>query len=311
MKLLILGLGQDAKLLAIACKSLDVEFFIVTRHSEHAAEFIAKHAVPTDRVRIVDSITERLLKEVRDEFNFSCIVNTIANSFVHISGSSYWDYLKSNTKLLCDLISFCEMNHSTILVHFLSAEIYNSNYEISPRNAYGVSKSAEYLICKDALAKGLPIIAPVFFNHESSLRSASFFSRKLLLAITERIDVDIYNCESIRDWGFAPEYMSILLDTIKEENFGISDFGTGVGLTVREFIDYALNESGVAAAISSSADGLLTWDCGDFTINELERDRQDSERVVLARVDLMREVYGRVPELCGREVVEHLANELR
>ena len=52
----------------------------------------------------------------------------------------------------------------------------NKKSFISPRNAYGVSKAAEFHIADVASNNGTMIFYPVLFNHESGFRSKKFFT---------------------------------------------------------------------------------------------------------------------------------------
>jgi GDPmannose 4,6-dehydratase len=84
----------------------------------------------------------------------------------------------------------------------------------------------------------------VFFTNESRRRSPEFVFRKVTRGVAEivagKVDhLSLGNLETIRDWGYAPEYAALsiaLLDLEKPDDFVIA---TGVGHTVRDLVSQA------------------------------------------------------------------------
>ena len=90
----------------------------------------------------------------------------------------------------------------------------------------------------------------ILFNHESERRGENFVTRKITLAagrIAEGLQdhLELGNLDSLRDWGYAKDYvecMWLILQHDKPEDFVIA---TGVQHTVRDFTEKAFKENGI------------------------------------------------------------------
>ena len=90
----------------------------------------------------------------------------------------------------------------------------------------------------------------ILFNHESERRGETFVTRKITLAaarISQGLQDCLYlgNLDSLRDWGYAKDYvecMWLILQQEKPEDFVIA---TGVQHSVREFTDLAFKHAGI------------------------------------------------------------------
>jgi len=90
----------------------------------------------------------------------------------------------------------------------------------------------------------------ILFNHESERRGETFVTRKITLAaarIAQGKQDCLYlgNLDSLRDWGYAKDYvecMWLILQNDKPEDFVIA---TGVQHTVREFATLAFHYAGI------------------------------------------------------------------
>ena len=94
----------------------------------------------------------------------------------------------------------------------------------------------------------------ILFNHESERRGETFVTRKISLAAARiaqgKQDV-LYlgNLSSLRDWGYAKDYvecMWLILQNDKPEDFVIA---TGEQHSVREFCETAFTEAGIELEI--------------------------------------------------------------
>lgn len=90
----------------------------------------------------------------------------------------------------------------------------------------------------------------ILFNHESERRGENFVTRKITLAagrIAEGIQeyLELGNLDSLRDWGYAKDYvecMWLMLQQDKPEDYVIA---TGKQHTVREFAERAFQANGI------------------------------------------------------------------
>ena len=120
-----------------------------------------------------------------------------------------------------------------------------------PYSPYAVAKQYGYWIVKEYReAYNMFCCSGILFNHESERRGETFVTRKITLAaarIAQGKQDKLYlgNLSSLRDWGYAKDYvecMWLILQHDKPEDFVIA---TGVQHSVREFCEYAFREAGI------------------------------------------------------------------
>ena len=120
-----------------------------------------------------------------------------------------------------------------------------------PRSPYGVAKQYGFWITKNYRESyGMFAVNGILFNHESERRGETFVTRKITLAaarIAQGFQDKLYlgNLNSLRDWGYAKDYvecMWLILQHDIPEDFMIA---TGEMHTVREFATLAFKEVGI------------------------------------------------------------------
>lgn len=120
-----------------------------------------------------------------------------------------------------------------------------------PRSPYGVAKQYGYWITKNYReAYNMFAVNGILFNHESERRGENFVTRKITLAaarIAQGLQDKLYlgNLNSLRDWGYARDYvecMWLMLQHHTPEDFVIA---TGEYHTVREFCSLAFKYAGI------------------------------------------------------------------
>ena len=127
----------------------------------------------------------------------------------------------------------------------------NENTPFHPYSPYAVSKQYGFWIVKEYReAYNMFCCSGILFNHESERRGETFVTRKITLAaarIAQGKQDCLYlgNMDSLRDWGYAKDYvecMWLILQQDKPEDFVIA---TGVQHSVREFTDLAFRHAGI------------------------------------------------------------------
>ena len=127
----------------------------------------------------------------------------------------------------------------------------NEDTPFHPYSPYAVAKLYGYWIVKEYRdAYGMFCCSGILFNHESERRGETFVTRKITLAaarIAQGKQDKLYlgNLSSLRDWGYAKDYvecMWLILQQEKPEDFVIA---TGVQHSVREFCHYAFKHAGI------------------------------------------------------------------
>lgn len=120
-----------------------------------------------------------------------------------------------------------------------------------PRSPYGVAKQYGFWITKNYReAYGMFAVNGILFNHESERRGETFVTRKITLAaarIAQGMQDKLYmgNLDSLRDWGYAKDYvecMWLILQHDTPEDFVIA---TGEMHSVREFCTLSFKEAGI------------------------------------------------------------------
>ena len=127
----------------------------------------------------------------------------------------------------------------------------NENTPFHPYSPYAVAKLYGFWIVKEYReAYNMFCCSGILFNHESERRGETFVTRKITLAaarIAQGLQDCLYlgNLSSLRDWGYAKDYvecMWLILQQEKPEDFVIA---TGVQHSVREFAYYAFKHAGI------------------------------------------------------------------
>lgn len=120
-----------------------------------------------------------------------------------------------------------------------------------PYSPYAVAKQYGYWIIKEYReAYKMFCCNGILFNHESERRGETFVTRKITLAaarIAQGLQDKLYlgNLSSLRDWGYAKDYvecMWLMLQQEKPEDYVIA---TGIQHSVREFAWLAFHYAGI------------------------------------------------------------------
>lgn len=127
----------------------------------------------------------------------------------------------------------------------------NEDTPFHPYSPYAVAKLYGFWIVKEYReAYNMFACSGILFNHESERRGETFVTRKITLAaarIAQGKQEKLYlgNLSSLRDWGYAKDYvecMWLILQQPKPEDFVIA---TGVQHSVRDFCRLAFRRAGI------------------------------------------------------------------
>ncbi len=122
---------------------------------------------------------------------------------------------------------------------------------IRPMNPYGIAKAFAFHTVRAYREQyGLHATNAIFFTNESRRRSPEFVFRKVTRAVAEivagrRETLSLGNLDTIRDWGYAPEYAALsiaMLDEAPADDFVVA---TGEGHTVHELVTQAFGLVGL------------------------------------------------------------------
>lgn len=163
------------------------------------------------------------------------------------------------TLRILEAIRILGLEKKTKIYQASTSELYGKVQEIPqkettpfyPRSPYGVAKQYGFWITKNYRESyDMFAVNGILFNHESERRGETFVTRKITLAasrIAQGLQDKLYlgNLDSLRDWGYAKDYvecMWMMLQHDVPEDFVIA---TGEMHTVREFCDLAFKEAGI------------------------------------------------------------------
>jgi GDPmannose 4,6-dehydratase len=123
----------------------------------------------------------------------------------------------------------------------------DENTPLRPRNVYGVSKVAGYHLMRVYREQhGLFACCGILYNHESPRRSPQFVTKKIVdAAVRIKAGVEtrllLGNLDAVRDWGHARDYVRAMWSMLQAEAPDDYVVATGVGHTVREFVEAAFD----------------------------------------------------------------------
>ena len=160
---------------------------------------------------------------------------------------------------ILEAVRILKLTEKTRIYQASTSELYgkveecpqNENTPFHPYSPYAVAKQYGFWITKEYReAYGMFAANGILFNHESERRGENFVTRKITLAagrIAEGIQdhLELGNMDSLRDWGYAKDYvecMWLILQQEEPEDFVIA---TGVQHTVRDFTEKAFAANGI------------------------------------------------------------------
>ena len=262
---LITGItGQDGSYLAefLLEKGYEVHGTI-RRSSVDFRERIAHlEGTPNFHLHYADLGDSMSILQVISKVRPTEIYNLAAQSHVQVSFDSpefTADVDAVGVLRILEAVRLCNLTNSCRIYQASTSELYgkveevpqNENTPFHPYSPYAVAKLYGYWIVKEYReAYNMYCCSGILFNHESERRGETFVTRKITLAaarIAQGKQDKLYlgNLSSLRDWGYAKDYvecMWLILQQNKPEDFVIA---TGEQHSVREFCYYAFKRVGI------------------------------------------------------------------
>jgi len=256
--------GQDGSYLSEFLLSKGYEVHgIIRRSSVDYRERIAHlEGMPNFHLHYADMGDSMSLVKVVGKVQPTEIYNLAAQSHVQVSFDSPEFTADVDATGVLRVLEAVRTNHleKTCRIYQAStSELYgkveevpqNENTPFHPYSPYAVAKLYGFWIVKEYReAYNMFCCSGILFNHESERRGETFVTRKITLAaarIAQGKQDCLYlgNLDSLRDWGYAKDYvecMWLILQHDKPEDFVIA---TGVQHTVREFATLAFHHAGI------------------------------------------------------------------
>jgi GDPmannose 4,6-dehydratase len=119
-----------------------------------------------------------------------------------------------------------------------------------PRSPYGVSKIFAYWTTIN-YREAFDVFAcnGIMFNHESPRRGENFVTRKITISLSNIIagkqnKLRLGNLDTLRDWGYAKDYVEGMWTTLQQDTPDDYIFATGHQHKVRDFVEEAFGLCG-------------------------------------------------------------------
>jgi len=230
-----------------------VDFRERIAHLEENRHFLLHYGDLTDSMSLV-----KIIAAVQPDE----IYNLAAQSHVQVSFDvpEYTADVDATGALrVLEAVRVCGLGDSCRIYQASTSELYGKVEEVPqnektpfhPYSPYAVAKLYGYWIIREYReAYHMFCCSGILFNHESERRGETFVTRKITLAaarIAQGLQDKLYlgNLSSLRDWGYAKDYvecMWLILQNEKPEDFVIA---TGVQHSVREFASLAFHYAGI------------------------------------------------------------------
>lgn len=256
--------GQDGSYLAELLLEKGYEVYgMIRRSSVDYRERIAHlEGTPNFHLKFGDLGDSISLVKLIGEVKPDEIYNLAAQSHVQVSFDvpEYTaDVVATGVLRVLEAVRVCGLEKTCRIYQASTSELYGKVEEVPqsettpfhPYSPYAVAKQYGYWIVKEYReAYNMFCCSGILFNHESERRGETFVTRKITLAaarIAQGKQEKLYlgNLDSLRDWGYAKDYvecMWLILQNDKPEDFVIA---TGVQHSVREFATLAFHHAGI------------------------------------------------------------------
>ncbi|MBR6093669.1 MAG: GDP-mannose 4,6-dehydratase [Lachnospiraceae bacterium] len=262
---LITGItGQDGSYLAEFLLEKGYEVHGIIRRASVSNTQRIEHLIRDGRIKLHEGdLTDsssliRIIGEVKPDE----LYNLAAQSHVQVSFDvpEYSGEVDAIGVLrILEAVRILGLTSKTKIYQASTSELYGKVEEVPqsettpfhPYSPYAVAKQYGFWIVKEYReAYGMFACNGILFNHESERRGENFVTRKITLAagrIAEGLQdhLELGNMDSLRDWGYAKDYvecMWLMLQQDKPDDFVIA---TGVQHTVRDFTTKAFAANGI------------------------------------------------------------------
>lgn len=264
-KALITGItGQDGSYLAEFLLEKGYEVHGIVRRASISNTARIDHLIEKNAITLHDGDLSdssgliRLVGEIKPDE----IYNLAAQSHVQVSFDApeySGDVDALGVLRVLEAVRVCGLTKTCKVYQASTSELYGKVEEVPqrettpfhPYSPYAVAKQYGFWMVKEYRdAYGMFAVNGILFNHESERRGENFVTRKITLAagrIAEGLQnhLELGNMDSLRDWGYAKDYvecMWLIMQQDKPEDFVIA---TGVQHTVRDFTEKAFAANGI------------------------------------------------------------------
>ena len=264
-KALITGItGQDGSYLAEFLLEKGYEVHGIIRRSSVSTTERINHLIEKDLITLHEgdlsdsSSILRIMKEVQPDE----VYNLAAQSHVGVSFDApeyTGDVDAIGVLRILESIHILGLEKKTKVYQASTSELYgkveqcpqDENTPFHPYSPYAVAKQYGFWMIREYReAYGIFAANGILFNHESERRGENFVTRKITLAASRiacslQDHLELGNLSSLRDWGYAKDYVECMWLILQQETPDDYVIATGVQHTVREFTTLAFHYAGI------------------------------------------------------------------
>lgn len=255
------------------------------------------------------SISNAIVKSKPDE-----IYNLAAQSFV---GTSFEQPIVTaqvdgiGVVMLLEAVK--QINPKIKVYHASTSELYgnckchvnndhlNEDSLFWPVSPYAASKLYSFhqvRIYREAY--GMFVTNGILFNHESPLRGLEFVTRKITNSLARiklglQKKIELGNLDSLRDWGYAPEYVEAMWLMLQQSSADDFVIATGETHTAGEFLEQACE--------------YLNLDAGNIVVQNEKLFRPIELNCLIGDASKAKKVLGWGPNVTFKELVKIMAQK--
>ena len=262
---LITGItGQDGSFLAelLLQKGYDVHGTIRRSSTDYRERIAHLEGHPNFHLHYADLGDSMSILQVVRKIKPNEIYNLAAQSHVQVSFDApefTADVDATGVLRILEAVRQCGLTETCRIYQASTSELYgkveevpqNENTPVHPYSPYAVAKLYGYWIVKEYReAYDMFCCSGILFNHESERRGETFVTRKITLAaarIAQGKQDKLYlgNLSSLRDWGYAKDYVECMWLILQNDKPGDFVIATGEQHSVREFCYLAFKYVGI------------------------------------------------------------------
>jgi GDPmannose 4,6-dehydratase len=283
------------------------------------ASFILHYGDLTDSTNLI-----RIIQQVQpDEIYNLAAMSHVAVSFETPEYTANADGI--GTLRILEAIRILGLEKKTRFYQASTSELYGLVQETPqkettpfyPRSPYAVAKLYGYWITVNYReAYGMYACNGILFNHESPVRGETFVTRKITRALA-RIKLGLQDClylgnlDALRDWGHAKDYVEmqwLMLQQDKPDDFVIA---TGVQYSVRQFVEIAAKELGIAIKWKGKGVEEKGYDADGKCIVQVDTRyfRPTEVETLLGDPSKAKQKLGWTPKITFHELVSEMVRE--
>lgn len=179
------------------------------------------------------------------------------------------------TLRLLEAIRILGLEEKTRFYQASTSELYglvqqvpqNEKTPFYPRSPYAAAKLYAYwIVVNYREAYGMHASNGILFNHESPLRGETFVTRKITMAVAaihlgRQDKLFLGNLDAKRDWGHAREYVEGMWRMLQQDKPDDYVLATGETTSVRQFVEWAFADVGIALEWKGSGVDEKGYDC--------------------------------------------------